>query len=378
MKRWFWALLLAAPLMLRAQAPEGAKSGSAAVARVIGDVTDLKGSQEIIVKTDQGSPVEVVLQEKTLYLRVPPGEKDLKKAARISRTDIKPGDRVLARGQMSEDKTSLTAVSVIVMTKEELAQKHERDRAEWQSRGISGKITAVDPAAHEITVSVRSREGVKSVVVGPADTARFRRYAGDSVQFSDAKPSSFAELKVGDQIRVLGDKSEDGARVKPEEIVSGTFRNIAGTVKAVNAAGDEVQIMDLEAKKPLVVKVTSESILRRLPPDVAATLAHSARGGAGGAGRPGAGGRPAGQPAAGATPVRGDLQQVLEQMPPMPLSDLKPGDAIIISTTSGKEPSSVTAITLVAGVEPFLTAPSKGGGQQIGGSWNFGDIGLPQ
>ena len=69
----------------------------------------------------------------------------------------------------------------------------------------------------------------------------------------------------------------------------------------------------------------------------------------------------------------GDLTQVLEQMPPMPLADLKPGDAIIISTTAGKEPTRVTAITLVAGVEPFLTA-APSGGLQIGGAWNFGGM----
>jgi Ni2+-binding GTPase involved in maturation of urease and hydrogenase len=382
MKHLTWVFALAA-LLLQAQAPEAAKPESGAASRIIGEVTAPVQNQHISVKTDQGSEINVVLQEKTLYLRVPPGEKDLKKATRIALKDIDPGDRIYARGQMSDDKKSITAVSVIVMTKEDLASKHERDRAEWQTRGISGKITALNPESKEITVSMRSREGQKTVVVGPTDKALFRRYAPDSVRFSDAKASSFAELKVGDQIRVLGDKSEDGARIKPEEIVSGSFRNVAGTVKTVNAAAGEVEIMDLETKKPLTVQVTPETVLRRLPTMVAMMMARRVQ--APGAARPMGSGRP---PGAGGPPSRagarpmggaggsGDLQQVLEQMPAMPLSELKPGDAIIISTTSGTEPSRVTAITLVAGVEPFLTAAPEGG-QQIGGSWNFGDIGLP-
>ena len=68
-----------------------------------------------------------------------------------------------------------------------------------------------------------------------------------------------------------------------------------------------------------------------------------------------------------------DLQQALERMPPMMLTDLKPGDALIISSTKG---AGLTAITLVAGVEPFLASAPKTGGQVNLGSWSF-DGGIP-
>ena len=51
-----------------------------------------------------------------------------------------------------------------------------------------------------------------------------------------------------------------------------------------------------------------------------------------------------------------DFQDMLERMPPLKLDELKPGDAIMLSATNGADPASVTAINVLAGVEPLLTA----------------------
>ena len=45
-----------------------------------------------------------------------------------------------------------------------------------------------------------------------------------------AVAASFADLRVGDQIRVIGDRSQDGARVTAEEIVSGSVSRFVGSV----------------------------------------------------------------------------------------------------------------------------------------------------
>jgi hypothetical protein len=71
-----------------------------------------------------------------------------------------------------------------------------------------------------------------------------------------------------------------------------------------------------------------------------------------------------------------DFQDMLERMPTLKLADLKVGDAVMLASTIGTDGTRVTAINLLAGVEPLLTAAPKGG-QQIFGSWNF-DIGLPE
>jgi hypothetical protein len=308
------------------------------------------------------------------------------------------------------------------MTKADLAKKQEQDRAEWQKRGIAGTVTAVNADAKEITVKTHGRDG-KDVVVDTS-SAGFRRYAPDSVRFSDAKPSSFAELHVGDSVRALGAKNDDGGRYKAEELISGSFETIAATVVSVNAATGEVVVTDLKTKKPVTIHTNPNTMLRKLDermatflarrmrPDAAAGGAPGAGAGGGypGAGSPGAGGAgaagaassrppqsqsaaPAGAGAsdgaakppfvgggagAGGGPARGgDLQQLLERSPQLALADLKKGDALIISSSKSADGSSMTAFSLVAGVEPFLAAAPRTAGQVDLGSWSIG-AGMPE
>ena len=354
--------------------------------RVIGEITAVdKGANQLSVKTDSGAVVTAKLEEKTLYLRVPPGEKDLKKAARIALDNVAVGDRAFVRGHMAEDQKSIVAVAVIIMTKAELAQKQERDREEWKRRGLAGPVTALNPGTKEITIMTRTHEGPKPVIVEAADHVDFRRYAPDSVRFSDAKPGSFADLMVGDQLRVLGEKNADGTRIKAEAIVSGSFRNIAGVIKSIEAGASRITLTDLVAHKPVTIHITSDTAMRRLPPFMAAMLARRGAGGQPGPPRaegakPDAGPPPAGQPQwqSGGGARRGgmDFQDMLERMQPLTVAELKIGDAIMLSATNGPDPARATAINLLAGVEPLLTAAPQGG-EQIFGTWNF-DIGLPQ
>nr|MDQ2899673.1 hypothetical protein [Acidobacteriota bacterium] len=278
-------ILAVSSLLLNAQDASKPKAYSS----VIGEVTAVDSSaKQLTLKTDAGTPATVLLDEKTLYLKVAPGEKDLKKAAKITLSDVAVGDRVAARVRNSNDQIAVPAapaVSVMVMTKAELAQHHEKNREEWVRRGFAGKVDTIDPATKQITIKVQTPTGLKDVIVGPVENVTFRRYAPDSVRFADATPSTFADLKVGDNLRVLGDKSEDGTRVKPEEIVSGTFRNIAGTVLSVDAAAGQLKITDLSNKKPVTIKVNADTSLKKLPAEMATRMARMRQGG--GAGGPG-------------------------------------------------------------------------------------------
>ena len=67
----------------------------------------------------------------------------------------------------------------------------------------------------------------------------------------------------------------------------------------------------------------------------------------------------------------GDIGQMLDRLPAMPLSELKRGDAIMVSTTQGSDPGRVTAVMLLAGVEPLLTA-SPNATRDIMSGWNLG------
>lgn len=390
----------------------------------IGEVTALDPTaKQMTVKTDSGSVITVALDDNTSYMRIPPGEKTLDKATKVTLAEVGVGDRVFARGKVADDQKSVPARMVIVMSKADLAQKQERERAEWQRRGIVGTVTALNPATKEITLSARSREGATPItIVAAGENIRFRRYAPGSVKFSDAKPSSLSELKTGDQLRALGDKSPDGARFTPEEIVSGSFRTVTGTVTAVDPATGEIKINDTQNRQPLTVVVSSDSLLKRFPQEMAAMFAQGGPGGGGGGSRgaptdasgrmqrpqgaptgggtqrapqpPGAeGSRPTGsggEQMGGRARMRGmgrggvDFQEIVERLPPLAIAELKPGDTIIVSSTTGDEPSRVTAIALVAGVDALLNMMQQrmGGADRSGGrpgpspTIDFG-IGLP-
>ena len=358
---------------------------------VSGEVTSIDVSaKQFKVKADDGVNYTIALQENTTYLRMPFGEKDQKKAAKIELSDVAVGDRLIARGPLAEETKTVTVRTVIVMTKDDVAKKQQQDHADWQKRGIVGTVTSVNVDAKEITVNLHGRDA-KSLVI-EAGTTRFRRYASDSVRFADAKPSSFAELQPGDTVRALGDKNEDGSRLKAEELVSGSFQTIAGTVISVNNTTGEVQLMDLKTKKPVTVRTNPNSMLRRLEERTATMLARRmnppAEGGSPG-GDPGSGNtRTLDVPRAGGAPgsagpgggMRGgsfDLQAILERSPQLALTELKKGDALIVSSTKGAEGSSMTAISLVAGVEPFLAAAPRRAGQVDLGSWSLG-MGAPE
>jgi hypothetical protein len=265
--------------------------------------------------------------------------------------------------------------------------KQQQEREDWQKRGIGGLVSAVDPGAGTITIAVTAAGGARNVTVQTVQSTIFRRYAPDSVQFDDAKPSSLGEIKAGDQLRARGARNADGTEFTAEEIVSGAFRNIAGTISNIDAAANALTVMDLATKKPVVVKISAQSQLLKLPPQMAQGLAMQMKGGRGGAGAPDAGrggAAPGGEGAGigrGAGRGAGDLQQVMNRIPKATIADMMKGDAVMIVSTEGTSSGGVTAITLLSGVEPILQAPSGqsmtlppwnlgGGGDEGGGEAN--------
>ena len=306
---------------------------------VMGVVSDLKqDTRQVIVTTASGSQVTVTLSDRTVFMRIPPGEKTKDKFIKIAPTDFALGDSVFARGRMSEDRKSMPALEFYVMSKGDIAEKRERERGEWSKRGIAGTITAVNAETKEITVDARTAEGPKPIVVATSAETKFRRYEPDSVRFDDAKAGTFTDLKTGDQLRALGTKSADGARFTPEEIVTGSFQTISGTITEVDAEKKEIKIKDLQSQQPVTIALSKDSSMRRLTPEMVAALSPPAK-------------PDAPKPA---TKGSGDLQEMFDQLPTFTLQELKPGDSILISSTKGADPARVTAIAVVSGVGPLL------------------------
>lgn len=331
----------------------------------LGDVTTIDAANHrLTIKTKDGDII-VVLDDKTEYKKVKPGETSLKNAEPATLTDIGVGDRVIALGRVAEDRKSVPAKRVVLMTKAAIAQKQEHDREEWKLRGIVGRITSLNAETKEINLMMRAPAGEHPVLIPVTDKVTLRRYAPDSVKFSDARPSSFAELKVGDQVRALGEKTPDGTRFTPEEIVSGSFRMVGGAITAINPATHEITVANLQTGQPIVIVTNADSLMRRIPPEMAAMISQR-RTQAGAAGNVGTQPSAAGGGGAGQRPQGGrgvDFDEMLERLPPVTIAELKKGDVIAVSSTTGVDPSRVTAIKLVAGIEALMTRPQAQAGQ---------------
>ena len=338
------------------------------------------------IQTDSGTRLTVLLPDNATLLRVAPNEKTLKNATKINARDISIDDRILVRGHISDDQKTLLATAAIVMSKVDITRKQEAERADWQKRGVGGLVSSVDPATSTIAISTAALGTVKKVAIHITKDTILRRYAADSVRFDDAKPATLDQIKPGDQLRARGTRSEDGSEFAAEEIVSGSFRNIAGTVSSIDVSQNTISVIDLKTKKPVLVKVTSDSQLRKLPPMMAQRVAMRLKGGetsgppngAGAGGGPPPAAPPAGVPPSGGVPGgprpgrAPDLQQILNRMPPATLADLQKGDAVMIVATQGAASGGVTAITLLSGVEAILASSPSASQAMFMSPWNLG------
>ena len=399
----------AAALQERVQVIQGA----------VGTIKSISGNT-LILTSDAGAEMTVDVRDSTKIVRIAPGQKDLKDAQPIALTDLQIGDRILVRGKAGDDNKTFSATSIVAMKKADIAEKQSRERGEWQKNGVGGLVNNVDAAAGVISITSPSLREKKTVIVRVTKDAILRRYAPGSVKFDDAKPAPLAEIRPGDQLRARGEKSSDGSELTAQEIVSGSFRNISGTISSLDSAQSTITVHDLATKKNVAVKITSESQLRKLPAPIAQRIAQRLNGSSGanggatgdqpgseqaGSTRPGAmsgttsaptakesgagqgsgdfGGRGRGMGGgAGGPGGGGDLQQMISRMPASTIADLQKGDAVMLVGTDASGSNAVTAITLLAGVEPILQGSPNGGASSILSPWSLsatpsGEAGTP-
>jgi hypothetical protein len=374
--------LVAAP-WLNAQAPS----------RFLGTITGISGTT-LTVKTDAGDSRTVDVPATASLKRVEPGQKDLSTAATMQFSDLATGDRVLVRLDPNAAGANGQALQIIAIKQADVAEKQQKDREDWQKRGIGGLVKSIDPASGVILVTSGVGATAKTITVNTTKATTLKRYAPASVSFDAAIAAPISAIQPGDQLRARGGKSADGTSIDAEEVVSGTFRNISGSIAAIDPATTSFSIKDLVTKKQFTVKITPDAQMKRLPDTMARMLAvrfKSGSGGSGGAGtsagqgqRGGAGGQPSGGApgggsgggsgsgwAGGGGQGGGDPNQMLSRLPSIQLSDLKKGDAVMLVSTDGA--TAVTAITLLAGVEPLLEAPAAS--QSLLNNWSMGSGG---
>ena len=393
-----WTLLIAwgafgGDSLISHSAAQAQESAQPAIAKRIGVVKAVSGSA--VTVDASGSEVSVNVQPGARILQLAPGAKDLKSATPLQLQDLKVGDTIRARGTSSADGKTLAALEVIVITHAAVAAVSDQLRQDWQKRGAGGRVESVDAATGDVVVAIPTLSGKKNLVVHTNKTTVVYRYAPESAKPEDAKPSTVKDIQAGDQLRARGNRNADSGEMTAEEIFAGVFPQFAATVKSVDTSEGILSVQDLVSKKTVQVKVTADSQMHKIPPEMAQGFAMRLKGALSGAGQGAPGGAAAPKPAAnaqvagppGGMPPGGsmggggmrnggapDLQRMLSRLPSYTLSDLnlQKGDALIILATEGTPNGPQTAITLLSGVEPILQAAPSAGQAMMLTPWSLG------
>jgi len=343
---------------LAAQAPAPAAAAAAVSQR--GTVKAVSGNT-ITMVADAGQTVTVNVATGAKVMKLPVGSTDLKTATAGEMADVAVGDRILVTGKVGDTPETFGAVRVILMKSSDIASMQAAQQADWKARGLGGMVSSVDPATGSITIT----SGAKKMVVNTSSKTDFKRFAAGSEKYQDAKPGTLAQIQPKDQLQARGTKSEDGTSLQAEEVISGSFENLSGQIASADPATGKITLKDLATKKMITVDVTPNSDLRNMPAQVAARFATNGGAAAGGGRRGGGGAAAAGATAdaAGARRSAGaDLSQMITRFPTITLADLHKGDAVmIVASEPTPGASTVTAVTVLTGVDPILTANPNGG-----------------
>jgi len=363
---------------------------------VLGTVEKLDAAGKVItVKPDKGDATTVKFDERTTFQKMAAGETDVKKATVGAPTDLEVGDRVIAR-VLTADPTGKPARTVIVEKQADLAARREKTQEEWKT-ATSGLVTSIDPGVVKMNARVPGSPAPKEISVMLSPKVDITRYNPENGKY---EPGSLASIKVGDQLRVLGEKNADSTEIKATDVGAGTFKTLGFLVKTIDPATHQITGTDTGAKMPVTITLRADTTLKKFNDMSAMMVARQlnptyqqAGGGRGARGGDGdaAGGPPSGGARAGGGPPDGqgnpgmgrgmgggrgrggmDIAKIIDQQPTIQLADIKPGDALIITGAIGNDPSKVVALGLVAGVEPILRAAPNNGPDPLAGSWNMG------
>lgn len=382
-----WAAALAlgmTAVVAGAQAP-------ATPGRFVGTITAMTGDT-LSVKPDSGDVRQVQVPAGAVLKRVEPGQKDLSSAEIIQLSDLETGDRVLVRLDPNATGDVPQVSQIVTIKQAELAKRQQQDREDWARSGVGGLVKSVDSGSCVVVLTSGAGPMLKIIQVHVTKTTALKRYAPASVRYDLAQPAPIEAIQVGDQVRARGTKNAEGTEVEAVEVISGSFRNISGTIASLDTAGSTFSVKDLLTKKQVTVHLTPDVQMHALPEPMARMLAARLKGAATTSGGTppapsGSGGGQSGAPKAWSNGSGqaggagfgngsgqrngGDMQSMLNRTPLIHFSDLKKGDAVMLVATSGA--ADVTAITLLTGVEPLLEAPEAS--RSLLANWSMGSGG---
>ena len=346
--------LLAIPA-IHAQAPQ----------KFLGAITAVNGNS-LTVKTASGDVHQFDVPASASIRRIEPGQTSLSGAVTIPLSDLAVGDRLLVLLSTSTPAGATPQASEIIAIKhEDVVKKQQQESAAW-AEGFGGLVKSVDPASGTIVLAAGAGLSTKTITIHTTPSTVLKRYAPASVSYAEAQPAPITAIHPGDQLMARGAKNADGAGMDAVEVVSGSFRNISGLISSVNPANSTITVKDLLTKKDVTIDIPTTAQMRKLPERMAQFLAARLKGEApaGGRGQMAREENSGGQagmrhegPGGEGQHAAFTSQQILDRAPEIKFADLAKGDAVMLVATQGT--SEVTAITLVAGVEPLLEAPQS-------------------
>lgn len=339
------------------------------VSRYLGSITAINGDT-LAVKTDAGDVHQVQVPATAALKRIAPGEKDLTKAEPLDYSSLAVGDRVLVTLDLNFTGAPPQAARIIAIKQTDVAKKQEAENTAW-NQGVHGLVKSIDVTTDLIVVTTRMGSITQNVNVNTSAATVLKRYAPGSVVFDQAQLAPIGAIHPGDQLWARGTKNTDGTAIAADGVVSGSFRSIPGTVISIDTAASTVTVKDLSTKKPVTIRISTDAQLRRLGENVAARLAAGLKGNPAGGGRGvngggGGGGQRSFNQGGSAGLGRMDLETTLERAPEIQIGALKKGDAVMIVAT--EDASGLSAVKLLAGVEPLLEAPEA---QDLLASWSL-------
>jgi hypothetical protein len=295
----------------------------------------------IVLRSDDGSDFTVTVPDSARLLRINPGQRDLKDGEAILRADLQPGDRMLVNGVTGHDAHSLTASLIVIVRQADLSKARTQQEAEWQKHGIGGIVQSLDSSTGTIKIALSP---AYSTLIKTGEKTGFLRYAPDSAKFSNAKPGSFDQIKIGDQLRAHGEQRQGAPEFVADQIISGSFRNIAGTVVSIDTEAQILSVKDLLTKKTVLVKVKTDCQLRSLPASAARKMTSLLK---------------TKLPESGSAPGT-EVEHLLGETQIVKFDQLHKDDALMIISGSGDGEKTATALAVLAGVEPILAAAPDG------------------
>ncbi|MBI4751884.1 MAG: hypothetical protein HY774_25650 [Acidobacteria bacterium] len=320
------------------QTAQGATTAAPATApRIIGEVVAVNKEKRVLqIKTAQGE-CTVAAEDSAACKRVAPDAKTLDGAETIEFTDIRPGDRVWARSTTAVAETPNTFLSkqLVLMSATSIAERNKLDQEAWRRRGVRGEVVAADVAKNEFTLKLRDGQ---TVLMKLAPQADIRRFPPGSYEFTASKPITASEIKIGETLMCMGDRSPDGTQFSAERVVTGDVpRPTFGQVKEIRLEKKEIVVQSREGET--VVQLTSETLLRQMPEEL---REQPANGGGNSEAQP--------QRRQGRQGMRMNPEAMMErlkQAPELKLTELKVGEYVMANGPKSTDGKSVTALFLV-------------------------------